>query len=210
MKNIVTQGRNVIRAHLRHLADHGQDEYFREALAYLVDHDINIPEEFLEAPCGCSDAAASQPGSAGCPGSRVMNLEPDAAPGDPAATAGRPSRLRQWPVQIMLVPPQAPFLKGADLLIAADCVPFAYADFHDKLLAGKVLLVGCPKLDDARLYLDKLTEIFRDGGVASVTVAHMEVPCCFGMVRLVESAIEQSGRSIPFEAVTISVKGEKI
>ena len=89
----------------------------------------------------------------------------------------------------MLVPPQAPFLKGADLLIAADCVPFAYADFHEEFFTGKVLLVGCPKLDDAQQYREKLTEMFRGNDVASVTVAHMEVPCCFGMVKLVESAI---------------------
>lgn len=210
MENIARQGENVVRAHLKHLAEHGQDEYFREALAYLVDHDIEIPGEFLESSCGSAATAAPEAPCGGCPGSRVLTFKADDAPGETVEPKSRPSRLRQWPVQIMLVPPQAPFLKGADLLIAADCVPFAYADFHEKLLAGKVLLVGCPKLDDAQLYRDKLTEMFRGSDIASVTVAHMEVPCCFGMVKLVESAIEQSGKDIPFEARMISVKGEEL
>jgi NAD-dependent dihydropyrimidine dehydrogenase PreA subunit len=212
MENIVRQGPNVISAHLSHLKDHAQDEYFREALAYLVENDVEIPAQFLEPPCRCGEIEEPKPQFAGCPGSRLMDLgarpartgpaEPDRAP------ASRPSRLGQWPVQIMLVPPQAPFLKGADVLVAADCVPFAYADFHETLLRGKVLLVGCPKLDDAALYREKLTEMFRRNDVRSVTVAHMEVPCCFGMVKLVESAIEASGKSIPLETSTIGVKGD--
>jgi ferredoxin len=231
MENIARQGPNVIRAHLTHLAEHGQDEYFREALAYLVDHDIEIPEEFLETSCGCGGAGApmQSPGAAlghapdggfaGCPGSRVMELDRAASSegesatgrtGEPSAPTGRPSRLRQWPVQIMLVPPEAPFLRGADLLIAADCVPFSYADFHERLLKGKTLLAGCPKLDDAQFYRDKLTEMFKRNDLASVTVAYMEVPCCFGMVKLVESAIEQSGKDIPFTAQMISIKGERM
>ena len=213
MENIVRQGPNVVSAHLAHLKDHAQDEYFREALAYLVENDVEIPPKFLEPSCRCGDLEPPKSQFAGCPGSRVMNLETTAACEDPASQergpAGRPSRLRQWPVQIMLVPPQAPFLEGADVLIAADCVPFAYADFHETLLKGKVLLVGCPKLDDAELYREKLTEMFRRNDVRSVTVAHMEVPCCFGMVKLVESAIGNSGKSIPLETRMIGVKGEE-
>ena len=213
MENIVRQGPNVIAAHLAHLKDHAQDEYFREALAYLVEHDVEIPAEFLEPSCRCGEMNEPKAQPAGCPGSRVMEFDAPPASPDPTSRerdgAHRSSRLRTWPVQIMLVPPQAPFLDGADILIAADCVPFAYADFHETLLAGRVLLVGCPKLDDAALYREKLTEMFRRNDVRSVTVAHMEVPCCFGMVKLVESAIEGSGKSIPFMTVMIGVKGER-
>jgi ferredoxin len=155
-----------------------------------------------------SESNHSSEHHAGCPGSRIMNLEPVTAPGETGRQAGRPSRLRHWPVQIVLVPPNAPFLDGADVLITADCVPFAYADFHETLLDGKVLLVGCPKLDDADSYREKLAGMFAQNDVRSVTVAHMEVPCCFGMVRLVESAIEDSGKSIPLQTRKISVKGE--
>lgn len=209
MENIVRQGPNVVSAHLRHLRDHGEKDLFREGLAYLVDNDREIPGEFLEETCRCGDREPA-PRSGGCPGSRVMDLEADSAPGGTTSALDRPSRLRQWPVQIMLVPPHAPFLSGADLLIAADCVAFACADFHERLLAGKVLLVGCPKLDDAAHYLEKLTEMFKKNDVRSVTVAHMEVPCCFGMVKLVQSAIERSGKEIPFTARMFGVKGEEL
>lgn len=212
MENIVRQGPNVVAAHLAHLRSHGQDDYLREATAYLMENGVAVPPEFLEPSCGCGDEEHPGPQLAACPGSRVMSLAPEAAAAREGTdrAANMPSRLRQWPVQIMLVPPQAPFLAGADVLIAADCVPFAYAGFHEKLLKGKVLLVGCPKLDDAELYREKLTEMFRQNDIKSVTVAHMEVPCCFGMARLVESAIRNSGKDIPFTARMISVKGEEL
>jgi hypothetical protein len=128
-----------------------------------------------------------------------MSFNGAAACADSPAPAGRPARLGQWPVQLELVPPSAPFLDGAHVLVAADCVPFAYADFHERLLRGKACLVGCPKLDDAGRYLEKLSTMFENKDVRSVTVAYMEVPCCFGMVKLVESAIERSGKRIPLE-----------
>ncbi len=221
MENIARGGPNVVRAHLAHLRDHGQDEYFREALAFLVDRDIDIPEEFLEPSCRCAGRDSAPTPSGGCPGSRVMSFETRGTQGTDApvsnasyppptaAPAGRPSTLRQWPVQIALVPPTAPFLKGADLLVAADCVPFAFAGFHEDLLAGKALLVGCPKLDDAGGYLEKLTEMFKRNDVKSVTVARMEVPCCGGLVRIVERAMQDSGRKIPLETVTIGIDGRK-
>jgi len=118
------------------------------------------------------------------------------------------SSLRQWPVQIMLVPADAPYLKGADLLIAADCVPFAYADFHEKLLEGKALLVGCPKLDDIAYYKEKITEMVKGTDIKSITYAHMEVPCCSGLVGVIKSAIAESGKGIPFKETVISIKGE--
>lgn len=120
------------------------------------------------------------------------------------------SKLSSWPVQLKLLPPNASFLKGADLLITADCVPFAYANFHEDMLKDKVLAVGCPKLDDATLYRNKLAEIFRSNNIQSVTVVNMEVPCCFGLNRLVQEALELSGRKIPFKQETISIKGEKL
>lgn len=137
--------------------------------------------------------------AAGCPGSRMMDFK---GKGE--------SRLSQWPVQIHLVPVNAPYFDGADLLVAADCVPFAYAGFHEDLLKGKVLLIGCPKLDDAKSYQEKITQILKDNKIKSVTCAHMEVPCCFGLVHLVKSAIEASGRKIAYKDVTIGIKGDKL
>ena len=120
------------------------------------------------------------------------------------------SQLKQWPIQIKLVPPNAPYFRGSDLLISADCVPFAYADFHEDLLKGKVLLVGCPKLDDVELYREKLTHVFKENDIKSVVYAHMEVPCCFGLVEIIQSVISASGKEVPFEEITIGVKGGKL
>jgi len=258
MENIVPQGENVIQAHLEHLEEHGQREYLKEAIQYLIERDLDIPEEFRAVKsmvdsvessigssegdrraenqarhvhsCGESASATATPRSesraqghettasrhsealaCGCPGSQVIDLreaeKPDLS-GEQAIK--RPSHLKQWPVQIMLVPPFAPYLKNAELLIAADCVPFAYADFHDELLNGKVLLVGCPKLDDANYYTEKLTQVFKDNDIRSITIAHMEVPCCFGLGNIVQSAVEASGQNIPIEDVTINVRGERL
>lgn len=218
MRNIIPQGPNVIRAHLEHLQSHGQDELLREAIAFLVEHDIEVPAELLaSSACRCGETApetAPRPTGGGCPGSRPVALDPAAArPGPRAPGSGgapQPSRLRQWPVQLMLVPPEAPFLDGADLLFAADCVPFAYPKFHESLLRGRVCLIGCPKFDDADLYLDRITRILRDNDIRSVMIAYMEVPCCAGLVRLVEGAMAASGKNIPLARQKIGIRGEEI
>jgi len=148
----------------------------------------------------------------GCPGSAARTLKVVAceheksgghAPGDHV-----PSRLGNWPVQISLLPVNAPYLQDADLLIAADCVPFAFADFHLRLLNGRTLLIGCPKLDDAEFYREKLAKIFSQNKIQSVQIAYMEVPCCFGLVHLVQEAIADSGKKIPLTLTKISIQGE--
>jgi NAD-dependent dihydropyrimidine dehydrogenase PreA subunit len=147
----------------------------------------------------------------GCPGSKVMDLrEPGESCGSGQKTGKSASQLRQWPVQITLVPPNAPYLKGADLLIAADCVPFAYPDFHRDLLKGKMLLVGCPKLDDSDAYAEKIAQIIKNNNLKSITYAHMEVPCCYGLVDIIKSAAKCAGKKLPFRDVTIGIKGEMI
>ena len=141
----------------------------------------------------------------------AVDLKRKAKPGKKAASKVKGvSQLGQWPVQIMLVPAHAPYLKNADLLIAADCVAFAYADFHEDFLKGKVLLVGCPKLDDADFYKEKITQILKDSDIKSLTCVHMEVPCCFGLVKIVKEALKASGKDTPFEEVNISIKGERL
>ncbi len=211
MANIVRHGANTIKAHLAHLQDHGEDELLREAIAYLVENDIEIPSEFRKPVIDRGPELAGHGG--GCPGSRLMNFDMDASPCEEEETAApesMPSRLKQWPVQIMLIPPHAPFLNGADLLFAADCVPFAYPDFHEKFLRGRVCLVGCPKLDDAQHYLDKITEMFRLNDIKSVMIAYMEVPCCGGMIRIIEEAMKASGKNIPLAKQMIGIKGDEL
>ena len=124
------------------------------------------------------------------------------------AEPGSASTLANWPVQLHLVPVQAPYFERAKLLIAADCVPFAHAGFHSTLLAGRTLVICCPKLDNVDLYLSKLTAIFLKNAIDSVDVAHMEVPCCHGLVRLVTQALEASGKDIPLSLTQIGIRGE--
>jgi hypothetical protein len=119
----------------------------------------------------------------------------------------RESRLAQWPVQLQLVPENAPWLQGADLLVAADCVPFAFAGFHEELLAGRALVVGCPKLDDLSAYVEKLGRIFAANDLKSVTVVRMEVPCCGGISMATRKSLEASGKAIPLRDVVVGVDG---
>ncbi len=146
-----------------------------------------------------------------CPSAQVMHFERNLTEKELVKTLEEmESMLTQWPVQLTLLPTNAPFLKNADLLIAADCVPFAYANFHNNLLRGRKLIVGCPKLDDAELYKKKLIEIFKRNEIRSVTVVNMEVPCCFGLYRLVKEAINSSGKTTSLRQETISIKGDNI
>ncbi len=118
------------------------------------------------------------------------------------------SELRQWPIQLHLVSPRAPYFRNAKLLIAADCVPFAYADFHNDFLKGKTLIIGCPKLDDIESYILKLSELFQYSDPKSIDIIHMEVPCCFGLVSIVQEALKQSKKKLAIKSTTISIKGE--
>ena len=164
---------------------------------------------FVEREAAAFDEAAvkarlqKQVPGGGCPGSRARTME-RAVRDESAQTIA--SRLRQWPVQIKLVSPLAPYFSGADLLIAADCTAYAYGDFHRDFIEGRIALIGCPKLDDADA-ADKLTEILSRNDVASVTVARMEVPCCGGIERAVREAIRRSGREIPCRVTVIGTDG---
>ncbi|MEE4272198.1 MAG: 4Fe-4S dicluster domain-containing protein [Thermoanaerobaculales bacterium] len=143
----------------------------------------------------------------GCPGSATRSFDPPAPEGR-EAVGGEASQLRHWPVQLHLVPPTAPFLTDSDLLLAADCVPFAAAGFHRRFLAGHSLAIACPKLDsNQQVYLDKLVTMIDQTGIRSIHVMVMEVPCCGGLVRLVRQAVEQASRSLPVRCTVIATDG---
>lgn len=207
MGNIVKQGKNVVKAHLEHLKEHNETTFLKQAIDFLKEKNIEIPfeKEVFQ------NARKHELGFSGCPGSKMIDFGKKKASGKEIRPSSKGvSELRQWPIQIMLVPPHAPYFKNADLLIAADCIPFAYADFHDDLLKGKILLVGCPKLDDIETYKEKITQIIKNNDLNSITCAHMEVPCCFGLVSVIQEAISASGKEIPFKEVTISIRGERL
>lgn len=146
----------------------------------------------------------------GCPGSQMRTIKPPTQEKAQDEGGKIASRLRQWPIKLHLVPPFAPFLQGADLLIAADCSAFAHAEFHRELLEGKQVVIGCPKLDDIGFYQEKLSEMFRQNDLKSITVVHMEVPCCYGLVHATRMALKASGKNTPLHDVMISVSGEII
>ncbi len=174
-------------------------------------------------PAEATHLPAPQPHPApagGCPGAMMRQfaarpavaadahgLAPSRASGSNEAGA-TPSALRQWPVQLHLVSPTAPYFRDADLLLAADCTAFACGDFHARLLTDHTLAIACPKLDDAHGYLEKLTAMITDGGIRSITIAMMQVPCCRGLERLVDAAVRASGKFIPVQRVIVGIEGE--
>ena len=146
----------------------------------------------------------------GCPSARIMQFSPVVPQVDEQARPAegqQASALSHWPIQIHLVPPTAPFLKGADLLVLADCVPVAFPTLHRDFLKGKAVMMGCPKLDDAQKYIDKFAQVFRTAGIKSITTVVMEVPCCSGLPMIVKKGLEMSGAVIPMEEVVVSTKG---
>ncbi|MFC1620819.1 ATP-binding protein [Candidatus Omnitrophota bacterium] len=144
----------------------------------------------------------------GCPGTAVKSFKKPETRNPLPATRKHESELTNWPIQLMLVPVEAPYLKEADLVIAADCVAFSYPDLHQDFLRDKVLLIGCPKLDAATIYEEKLAELFKLNNIKSLTVLHMEVPCCFGLIQLVKEALRLSGKKILLKEITVGIKGE--
>jgi ferredoxin len=146
----------------------------------------------------------------GCSSAHIQMFVPSSAEGANRheAHVTPASELSHWPVKIKLVSPSAPFLKGADLLIAADCTSFAYAGFHKDFLKEKVVMIGCPKFDDVDAYVQKLADIFMHADIKSITTLIMEVPCCAGMLMLVKKALDQSGKDIPVQEIIISTRGK--
>lgn len=160
-------------------------------------------------PCGCPGTLARSLKPA-CPGEGPRDLRPSSSPSPPCATLEENqgvSTLSNWPVQLRLVPVNAPYLQGAHLLLAADCTAFAHPAFHRDFLPGKVCLVGCPKLDDPGAYREKLARILGTGSIRSLEVVTMEVPCCSGLVRLAQEAVEEARASIPVTFVRVGIDG---
>ncbi len=146
----------------------------------------------------------------GCPGAAALDMrnKQTTAPG---TAVKQESELRNWPIQLQLLNPHAPYLKDAELLVSADCVPYAFPNFHNRFLAGKIMVTFCPKLDQTiEDYVEKLATVFKDNNIKSVSVVHMEVPCCTGTVHIVQKALEKAGKVIPLKDYTISISGEII
>jgi len=204
MENISKQGINTIKAHLKHLSEHNQNEYLEQAIKYLNDNNIPLPdykEPKQEAKLAC-----------GCPGSMSKDLRQSVQESCSCSSGAKIApKINNWPIQLTLINPDAPYLKNADLLIAADCSAFAYNNFHNKFVMDKILIVFCPKLDkNLDDYVDKLARIFATQDIKSITIVHMEVPCCHGIETIVQKALAIAQKNIIIKDYTVSLTGELV
>jgi Pyruvate/2-oxoacid:ferredoxin oxidoreductase delta subunit len=201
-ENIIKAGKNTIIAHLKHLKEHGEMGYLQDAMTVLKEKGIELN---LEEQNGCE---CDHPPHTACPGTTMSVFEDD------NTHNGQQSelytfQLKQWPIQLHLVPPNAPYLQGQDVLLVADCVGYALDGFHKKFLKNKSLVIACPKLDTAQeMYLQKLTAMINEAKINTLSVLIMEVPCCHGLLRLAQNAAEKASRKIPIKLIIVSVKGE--
>jgi len=206
-ENIIPAGKGTIKAHLKHLLDHNEEDYFTQAVQVLKAKGLEIPD--LASPQ--ENSKPSLASGHGCPGSAARILKPSGQETTPRDSSSGVSRLEQWPVQLHLLNPRAPFLKNADLLVAADCTAFSIGNFHDKYLSGKALAIACPKLDQGLgQYQSKLTAMIEESGLDTITVMMMEVPCCSGLLQIVQQAVANSSRKIPVKQVVISLEGKEL
>ena len=200
MANIVKQGPATILAHLTHLKGHGQNEYYRQAISYLNDNNISVPE--------LKEATMHTAIHSGCPGARSMAFEQDESAAEQPA-AKQASRLTHWPVQMHLLSPSAPHYHKSDFLLAADCTAFALGAFHGDFLKGKTLGIACPKLDDGQeVYAEKITALIDEAQINTLTVMIMQVPCCRGLIAIAKEAVARAKRKVPVKCVTVGIKGE--
>jgi ferredoxin len=199
LENIIPKGANTIKAHLKHLKDHKENKLLQIAIETLRSKGLDAPKLMGDR---CS------PGG-GCPGTLAKLLDKRTSERPQTSAGTITSELRQWPVQLHLVNPMAAYFDNADLLISADCVPYAFGDFHRHYLKGKIVITLCPKLDNSMdVYLEKLTELFKQKEINSVTVVRMEVPCCGGTKMLVRKAVANAGKDLNIKIDIISLNGE--
>jgi ferredoxin len=197
MEYIVRGGKNVIKAHLEHLRDHNEMEYFNQAVKYLDENGIELP---------VLKQAASEHTACGCPGSQELSF---AAAETEEESGQRKSHLTQWPIQMHLISPTAPHFRNSDLLLAADCCAFSYGDFHKDYMKGKSIAIACPKLDsNKQVYLEKLISMINDANLKSISVMIMQVPCCGGLLQLAQQAVQSANRDIPIHVSVVGVNGD--
>ena len=226
MSQMVTKGKNTVIAHMKHLKDHGETGFLQDAVGFLRNSRDKLsfnPDEVIHEVHNHGKAAAAaatglhmahQHGNGhvhegGCPGSRTMVIEKPAGSNGSAVGADQPSELKQWPVQMHLLNPNAPYLRGSDLLLAADCVAFSVGSFHSKFLKGRSLAIACPKLDHGTgSYVEKLTAMIDVAKINTVTVMMMEVPCCGGLLQMVHAALSQASRKVPVKKIITGISGE--
>jgi len=223
MEQMKDKGKNTIIAHLKHLKDHGETGFLQDGVTYLkanrTDLNFNLDEVMKEVHNHGKIAAAEpapqnislkhEHAGGGCPGSRTMVIEKPSSQADIVPAGNQPSELRQWPVQMHLVNPNAPYFRNSDLLLAADCVAFSMGGFHNNHLKGKSLAIACPKLDHGtEIYIEKLTAMIDLARINTITVMMMEVPCCGGLLQMARQALANASRKVPLKKIIVGLNGE--
>jgi ferredoxin len=207
-ENIVPKGKNTIKAHLEHLQSHGAEKYLMEALTYLKEEGIDNP---LKKTKTLKNADLGKNIKCGCPGAKIMQFGHDADEEESKEKGKINSQLRQWPVQLHLVSPDAPYFQGKDVLLAADCTAYACGGFHNDFLKGRSLAIACPKLDlEQENYIEKIKSLIDDSKINTLIVLIMEVPCCSGLLHIAKKAAEQAKRKIPIKMIILGIKGNII
>lgn len=201
MQNIIKAGPNTIKAHLQHLKEHGEKEFYKQAVSVLEKNKIPVPD---------LNECRHGEGHEGCPGAKMMDFSgkvPDSLR-DQDSGGKRDSQLRQWPIQLHLIPPNAPYFSEADVILAADCVAYALGDFHKDYLKGKSLAIACPKLDEGRqIYIEKVTALIDQAKINTLTVMVMQVPCCSGLLQIAKDGADKANRGIPIKLIVVSLQG---
>lgn len=209
MENIIKQGPNVIKAHLDHLHEHGETDFLNQAVSVLKQKGLQVPADF-------ENEALNKSVNTGCPGTRNMNFQEQNNPADERKNKNaqdqsikRVSELSHWPIQMHLISPQAPIFNNADILLCADCVAYAFGDFHRDYLKGKRLIIACPKLDKGLdIYEQKITALVDTAKIKNLSVMIMQVPCCSGLLHIAEQAVKKAKRDISVNCVVVGIKGQ--
>lgn len=209
MAQMITQGQNVVVAHLKHLKEHNETGFLKQGVGYLKQNESSLPFNLKEVLAEVHNSSASSSCSGGgCPGSASQSFSPQIDGGSLSVSLPPQSALTHWPVQMHLINPAAGHFVNSDIVVAADCVAFSIGDFHARFLSGKTLAIACPKLDsNQQIYADKLVALIDSAQVNTITVVIMEVPCCGGLLQLVKHATNNAKRKVPVKAVVVSVKG---
>ena len=218
IKEIIPKGENTLIAHLEHLHEHAEFAFLKQATNYLesVENELKFDLNLVLLKVGKNEEPKIKvehhhEHGGGCPGSamRDFNIDMDKVENAAASVDSQPSTLRQWPVQMHLVNPNAPYFRGADVVLAADCVAFSLGSFHQEYLAGKGLAIACPKLDQGmEVYIEKLHQMIDEAKINTLHVMIMEVPCCGGLIQMAKMAAEKASRNIPIKKTIVGVKGD--
>jgi len=198
MEKIITKGEKTVKAHLKHLEEHGEKGYLKEARKFLKEKGFSVDEQ------------ATPPLPCGCPGTSAAVIKGRSGKEEPASCES-PSMLGHWPVQLHLISPGAAYFKGRDVILAADCTAFACGDFHRRFLKGKSIAVACPKLDSGTdLYTEKIKALADEAEINTLTVVIMEVPCCRGLVSIAQEGLKKARRKVPLKLTVVGISGDII